>query len=857
MPDEHGSGLARPTWGPGALLADLELRAGRPARREDAIARLASQRELLAELDLGVFAESMRVDPWGTTRTLVALRDALVAGGWDGRPITSAGPRVAVVTRLPASPGGAAERLVAVTAALTEAPYATLTLAEPRRLWPCVWRTLFARLEAVGTIIDELPAPRPSASPESDLGKLQRLIADGTLPTSELRGDGSVVLLRDETAEPLAEAVAAELARLAPETRAAVLRGMDFAPLEVALAAHGLPRLGGVKASGMPSAAAWLPLVMRLAHTQTGTFDPEAAIDLTLLPGHGLGHHADRLAAAISEAPGLGSRAWSRVAPAAAKAHPEALARLVGWLTPATTNEAAELAGRLHALDALLRARTSHPLPREAVQVDADDALELARHTLGTVLRTLPSQGVVDAAPIDALLALLADRAAVATTRLEAGVLERADAPEALLAPVDVLMWWGFVEGAQPQRLFRPTEVRALAAAGVAIEDPNDVLRAQAQAARNAVLRTRERLVWVVPDRHAGERQNRHPLWAELLGRLGLEDDDAALLLERTPGDLARMRPELTVAVAPRLLPPTSVSWTVPKAALAAPAGQLPTLSVSNLERLLSCPLKQVLASHLQLRRRATGALQTGPLMLGRIGHAFVERLQLAGRLRSADRASVEEVLDQVFADEAAHLLRPGRAAARRHLTRVYLGCVAKLVELLDARGLDVTSTEEDARIAFAGGFVTLRTDLRARDSEGRMTVIDLKWSTRSHAKALDEDRAVQLAAYVHALSPASGAAGNGMYFGIMQGNVVEARSPEALAETWRRIAATLPALRALLADGVVPVSGLPTAVELGLVLGLEGRDAFFGDRAGACRYCDYAALCGRSWEALAQRGQA
>ena len=73
--DLTAASLAAPVWGPGALLADLELRTARPARSEDPLARLSAYREALTKIDVGVFAQSLRVDPWGTTYVYVKHDD--------------------------------------------------------------------------------------------------------------------------------------------------------------------------------------------------------------------------------------------------------------------------------------------------------------------------------------------------------------------------------------------------------------------------------------------------------------------------------------------------------------------------------------------------------------------------------------------------------------------------------------------------------------------------------------------------------------------------------------------------------------------------------------------------------------
>jgi len=799
-----------------------------------------------------------------------------VLGGWNGLPITTAGPRVAALAQLADIPGGEPARLQAIIAALAalttgSTPYTRLTLAEPATQWPPLWQRLFGQLTRLGTAIDVLPRPSPGAA-DTDLAALQRFLVTGTL-TPALRGDGSLVFLRAETPEPLAEAIAAQLAHEPDTTLSAVLRAGPHAPLEAALTAYHLPRLGGLVATGAPTAAAWLPLVLRLARAP---FDPEAAIDLVLLPGHGLSrYHSDRIAAALADSPGLQSRAMARVLPDASAAHPDAVARLFAWLTPEANGlSASALVHRLSSLDAVLRTQAS-----AARAADPDlggdlsaDAVALARATLSAVLKALPAAPPAPATPatpaatepldvaaLDTLLRLLGDRAAAATTRHEAGALLRADGPQALLAAVDRLVWWGFSDPPRPLRTFRPREVAALAALDVHVEDATLQLAHEAIAARHAFMRVRDRLTLVLPERVAGEVQSPHPLWSELLGRLSLTEAQAHALFVRHPRDLDLP----TSTLAPRLLPPATPLWriapslattpaTAPATAPVAAPATPQVLSVSKLERLLMCPLAAVLDTQARLRRRATGALDIGPKLLGRIGHSVVETLFLGGRLGSADEAATLAALATVLDHEASYLLRPGRAAEKRHLEHVYLRLVTSLQAFLVAEGLTVTSTEQDAAVTIGDDTVTMRTDLRALDASGKAVVIDLKWSTRSHRTALAAGRAVQLATYVHAVGPAPLPA-RGLYFGIMRADAVDGH-PNILADTWRRIGHTLPALRRDIAAGSVPVSGLFSAPPLGEALGLAPRDALSSDPGKTCRYCDFGALCGSVWPATEAR---
>ena len=87
--------VGRPTWGPAALLSDLELRLGLVSLEQTAAARaLAMQAQARAQLEreeTAFFARSFSVDAAGTATVLLAMRDALVEGGWRGGAVAGAG----------------------------------------------------------------------------------------------------------------------------------------------------------------------------------------------------------------------------------------------------------------------------------------------------------------------------------------------------------------------------------------------------------------------------------------------------------------------------------------------------------------------------------------------------------------------------------------------------------------------------------------------------------------------------------------------------------------------------------------------------------------------------------------------
>lgn len=116
-----GSGLVgRPVWGPTALLANLELRAGLPGVEQPEHVRLQRWSQRLHELEVErqrFYSRSYAADPIGTSRTLLSWRDTLVEAGWDGAAIPDGGERLRALHELERagdSPAGRPDRLRAI-----------------------------------------------------------------------------------------------------------------------------------------------------------------------------------------------------------------------------------------------------------------------------------------------------------------------------------------------------------------------------------------------------------------------------------------------------------------------------------------------------------------------------------------------------------------------------------------------------------------------------------------------------------------------------------------------------------------------------------------------------------------------
>lgn len=896
--------LGEPVWGHTALLRDLELRLGLPPVVESVSARIPSWSSRIKSLgdESAFYARSFGVDELGTTETLLAWRDDLIAAGWDGAPIPGGGERLDALARLESHPPlqvvlGDAERLVRAERALERAralPYVSLSLMESPELWPGRWRRIFALLEARGVAFTRFAPEHPGAPPESDLGRLQAHVRGGA--AGPIRGDGSLLVMRGDTPGDLAELLAAWLAaERDAEGSSCVVRCCDAESLDAALERHGLPPQGCAGESAWRPAMQVLPLAVELAFAPR---DPFRMLELLTLPlGPFRGTLGARLARAVSRQPGTGGKEWERQkqnaflrmhakrvareqaegrseaeAEAAARAHVDASAeRLATWLEGSTLNPSAASRASIVAVTERVRAWLQGRLR------GGDATIYGAAYAQAVAFLDALAHDTREVLSLEEVRQLL-DRYARSEQRHErtteaAGRVAHVSHPSGLLAPSDRVHLWGFVAGVERRPIRSPwnaAERAALRAAGVSFVDPSAYLRAEADAWRRAILAARERVLLFIPRTIQGVARAPHPTWDEIRARLALDERSEAritrearhLLLasgsERVPVEECR----------PLHLPEARSAWRIPGELVDAATSET-TTSVTSLETLATCPLRWVFEHRAGLRSGAISVVATGALLSGSLGHRLVEELHLEGAFELPEEPFLEraaERLEGLLRAEGATMLLPGASIERLQLTRSIHSAVRALHRYLARADFRIAAVEETITTSSAAGPLHGRLDLRLVDREGRPAILDLKWGSSSYRDALASGRAVQLAVYARAVAEANEASEPppAAYFALRSGEVLSTdprMKPDRvihgppLEETLRRVETTGRAVHESCAAGVVHVTGTSRALPLLDALGVPEADRarhFESPRGAACGYCDYKTICGRAWEAFA-----
>ena len=278
------------------------------------------------------------------------------------------------------------------------------------------------------------------------------------------------------------------------------------------------------------------------------------------------------------------------------------------------------------------------------------------------------------------------------------------------------------------------------------------------------------------------------------------------------------------------------------------------TESPSSLASLIGCSLKWALDYHARIEKGRSLAIPGAPLVLGNLLHETVEEVLLTRPVSpEAARQAALEHFDQILASRAATLLLPG-AESERQRTRYNTGeAAAHLTQLLADARLEVREAEASRKLPWFEGSIGGRIDLLLGDPPA---IVDLKlgWA-HGRRKELENGTADSLAIYSHLVREGAGPYPPVAFYILVNQTLLtvepdrfpgaeplEGPKPE---ETWAAVDRTARSCRDDIATGSLVAAGIAgfeddkLPEESAIV---DGRLV----RPAPCRFCDFAALCGR-----------
>ena len=767
---------------PDGVLSLLERQLGCSGYEEDNAALRIEQYRQVLQLDAAAHPEAFyqgafQADPFATAAELLSRRDELMLMGWSFSG-TALPDRLAALARLEdrllrgeqhVLAPGFADRWVQLLDRLATYPHPVreVSLHDPVEHYPSHVTRLLEVLSARAQISEATP---PAVTyPDTDLGRWQQRLIGTATGRVDPQGDNSLRIIRGAGSVDIADYVA-QLLRNNRDFRPVCLVPPQRRTLDQACIQEGLASQGLLSASVARPSLQILKLVTAFLFDP---IDPKKILEFVSLPLQPLDDRLSRvIAEQLAARPGIGGEEWRR-----------ALGRFWAQLSEAAEADATIKPGVIRGEYNRWFGRTRYP---SGGRVPKHEVIELFAHVQewafqlydesssadyqAMSLMVLSSQArrvkeLLMQVPENDLSRLELQRivrtiyasSPVVQAPAERGHLAAVHEGGALLAPVDELLWWDFVE-AEPNFFFSrwyQTERQYLADRQLQLDTPQQQNARLIYRRQRGVLRTRERLLLCIPDTVAGNTMQAHPL----LGHL-----------EATFGDLRPLTHDLRVRPVdetPTLGLSTCAYQDCAARLLAQPTPflQLPPIemperereSFSSLDALFYYPHRWTLQHQAKLRTNDILSVVDEKRLKGNLAHKAFEHLfdcmdESDWTARRVE-ACLDERLPDLLREEGTPLLAYGKEPERVQFIKTLKAAATKLVYLLHQNGWTVEEAEMQTAGEFAQRPFTGIIDLVLRRGAERC-IVDLKWSGLGYRRNLitnQED--LQLALYAHLLA--------------------------------------------------------------------------------------------------------
>ncbi|MCK9172214.1 MAG: PD-(D/E)XK nuclease family protein [Desulfuromonas thiophila] len=774
--------------GPLGMLSQLETRLGLSVQQPASMRRLTGYLQLLRQCDNGsrFYSASLQVDPLALAHSLLDWRDRWIEAGWNGTADADSAPRLRDLAEVEQAlrqsgqvPPGPADRLAAIAERLEMTSLSLdIVLVDPLTEFPQLWQRVLQQLGAR----EELPEKNFClARPDSDLGRLQRALRDGSSFTPAQ--DGSLLLLTAPDEGLLARALsriqrgdlpAASCCAEALATQ--VVSEQSLSAIDQTLWLEDGPLTGASDTSAWRPPLQVLPLALSLFWQP---LDPRRLLEFLAHPICPVPAPARyRLADVVAQAPGLGGVAWRKAISeleenlqqqtenkqAATAAIKNLRQRLADWLElprfdPATGAPPQRLAEHCAHLARWMsqRAQLENVSPglRTLLLAAASQAREAQQGLDDLAL----GQSYITKVQLDRLLEEVTTAGTpVPENRAELGAIPSLRAPGAAIANQQRLLWWNFIEPWLPQRLpWSHQELTDLVRQGARLQSPRQQYESLLRRWQRPILAASDQLVLLRPLRQRGEEVRLHPLGNLLQSLCGDRQistiDLSAELAENEISTTTPLRLHLQLEPqTPRPLPGLRRWWQLDQPQWLT---RRETESFSSLQALLFSPYQWVLNYKARLRTSSLNDLATGSRLKGNLFHHLIEAL-LTDRqfdwLQATDQQigqATRQCFERLLAEEAATFLQPGQRREKQSLADTATRSVCQLILQLRAAQVRHVEIEKPVQGRFSGGDLAGAIDLLVTNADGDEAVIDLKWGgSRYRATELRTNRALQLALY-------------------------------------------------------------------------------------------------------------
>ncbi|MCH2085280.1 MAG: PD-(D/E)XK nuclease family protein [Saprospiraceae bacterium] len=800
--------------GPRGLIHFLESRFGLTGHSNDnEYLRIEQYRQalilFLRKRPEAFFFASFQADQFATAQELLKRRDELKLAGWDfsthslsvehSDHIPERLQCIAEVEAIIQSKGysfeaGFADRFCNLLNALIhfENPIRQLHLIEPSSILPYYLIRLINQLENKATKIIP-PLHYPKHSKAQDLPSFQQHLRKNT-EKKELQGDGSLIILKAKRETDLAQFCAKLIAKNS-HLRPTALLTSNSRTLDNALVQEGLPSLGTLSPSLARPTLQVLKLITVFLWSPIDPFKILEFVSLAIKPLDD--ELANRIAMQIAQRPGIKSDAWQ----AMIKAYFDEVG------DSAAQDESIDLSEIRYQYKFWFE-RQRYDSQKKADKEDVIDIfnyLYIWAHRLfekaeseNTSLLVLAEQArrikeLLDALPEKELTKLELERivrtiyepSPIQFHPTELHHLPFVNAPNAIVGPIDQLLWWSFTQAEADHFFSRwyQKERTYLEKLHIQLSTPKDENTIQLWERKHPILFTQKQLILCLPSIIDGSEAHPHPLMGDLEANFNQLEN---IIVDVDKGsNLAFLEQHFQL---PQKQPIKQVILGQPKAFIQIQSGKYLTAreheTISSLESLFYYPYQWVFRHKINLKKSSILEVVKDNALIGNLAHRFFERL-LVKNIEDMDQAAIYNWVDQeanrLFEREGAVLLMYGREPQKINFLNKIKYAAWSLVNTIRENGWKVVGTEVKLEAKFQNTPINGRADLVLQRKD-EFAVIDLKWrGDRRRIEIIKNEEDLQLVFYSRLLNDNHSWA-HTAYFIIEKGKII-ARNEAAFSD--------------------------------------------------------------------------
>lgn len=859
--------------GPETLLRWLETQLGLTVRENHRASCVTEYATALDSITNSVISKSMANDRWATASDLLSRRDELQLSGWnqsdlDGLPDVVREMARAVNGRTLVFPS-VSDRISKVIGALEDGqqlPVHVCVLADSVDRWPNRWQVVFSKLNL------ETFADVPPAAAEGTALRTAQSVVRGA-KAAKIEPDLSLRYIQTLSQTAAVEFIAATLAHKRDQVERVVILCEDdqlAMQLDACLLRYRLPTMGASACSPAHPVLQVLPLSLALCWQPV---DPQCLLDFLTLPVGPIPRRAaTALANALTVEPGLGSSEWQACFETLCSAEndpDETLReRLNEWLFCTRVNQNSTISTQLvrDRCASVSKWATGLAIAMEAEedpQLLLIHALRVAAGQATLLGELAQSQGAEMSEP---QLSRLIEEAL--STGVEAvGAIAAAGGPirvrslSEIVDPCYRMIWLGLGTGDASACRWSTDQLQAFRTLGIDVDDGTNSLTSLRTAEARGLCLVEDSLLAILLPQDMEKRW--HPVWLAIRTILEPQALEHTLVLENLiERDLvSSLEPFtfLTESADVESPQPIRPIWSVDPALLS----DRDTVSATELEDRLACPLKWVFRHRANLRPSSIAQLPDDYRLKGSFCHKILEyALSDGGELPPVEEAvvKVERLFDERLELDAAPLAQSDKYRDRQSLRRELSHATRVLIGTLASGGYRVKGIEVEVQGEAFGKPLAGSIDCLIQQVDGSEGIIDFKYGGKKYERMIADGKAVQLATYAYSRSIETGrfpavaylVLADGLLF-TPSGGPINGDSSRTVVdgpgirEVWERFqTAIADAEEWLTTDGQIPARPLQGSDDwpAGATIVLEPNPKP-NEVQSACKYCDYQHLCG------------